>query len=67
MTANDVYNVAKALPKEELNKLYNMIKSEVELELPKINNRKKNFQSSMFTETECLKYLIQHFNKKRIP
>jgi hypothetical protein len=67
MTAVDVYNVAKALPKEEFNKLCCMINSENEKQEPKIKSRKKDKVLPIFTQYDCFEYLISHFNKERIP
>lgn len=65
MQATDVYNIAKALPKEELKKLYNLLGS-----LPDIKERNSKFKKARkklpeFTVDDAIKYLIEnHFNKK---
>lgn len=63
MNAIDVYNVANALPKEELIKLYDMLK--IEIQPSKTINKKKKLLPE-FTVNDGIRYLIKnHFNKIR--
>lgn len=65
MTATDVYNIACALPKEELHRLYNMLgeKTQVKKEL---KCKKKKLPD--FTVEDGIRYLIDnHLNKVRKP
>lgn len=65
MNANDVYNVAKALPQEELKKLCIMLKVDLKPEPRKIN---RNAKSIDFTVEDGIEYLItKYFNKVRKP
>lgn len=66
MNANDVYNIAKALPKEEFVKLYDMIRSEIDVSNPR--NKKVKHKPTLpdYSVDDSIKYLIEnHFNKKR--
>lgn len=63
MNANDVYNVAKALPNEELKKLCIMLKADSVL-VPR--KRVKKTKSIDFTVEDGIEYLItKYFNKVR--
>ncbi len=60
MNSDTVYQVAKALPKEELILLFEKLKKDF-ITIEK-SNRKKN---SMLTKEEAKEYLLSHvFNKK---
>ncbi|WP_417558800.1 hypothetical protein [Mesoflavibacter zeaxanthinifaciens] len=68
MNANDVYNIAKALPKEELYRLYDMLKGNIKADKTKLSSKQVKNQMPDFTLEDSIKYLIEnHFNKKRIP
>jgi hypothetical protein len=61
MNANDVYNIAKALPEEELLRLYYMLDISVK---PKKRLNKKRKTLPKFTVNDGIRYLINnHFNK----
>lgn len=65
MQAIDVYNIAKALSKEELKKLYNLLGSlpEVKEGNPKLTKERKKLPD--FTVDDAIKFLLEnHFNKK---
>lgn len=65
MNANDVYNVAKALPIEELQKLCSMLKIDLQPEIPKSRKKKPPVD---FTVEDGIKYLIEnYFHKVRQP
>ena len=65
MDANDVYNVAQALPKEELKKLCIMLKIDLQPEIPK---KKKKKPPVDFTVEDSIKYLVgTYFQKVRKP
>ncbi|QRM89322.1 hypothetical protein FG167_08770 [Lacinutrix sp. WUR7] len=66
MTANDVYNVAKALSSEELTKLCNMLNSNVKNKKEVNKQTRKRIILPEFTKDDAIKYLIEnHFSKKR--
>ena len=61
MIANDVYNIAKALSKEELLKLYDMLKSDVNQFKIDLKMKKK---LPDFTTKDGLRFLlINHIEK----
>ena len=61
MVAEDVYRIAKALPKEEFTKLYHILKSHHK---PKPSLKKKLRRTS--TVEECIAYLVEnHCNKNK--
>ncbi|SDH09639.1 MULTISPECIES: hypothetical protein [Winogradskyella] len=61
MNANDVYNIAKALPEEELIRLYNMLDISVR---PKTKIKKKRKPLPEFTVNDGIRFLLKnHFNK----
>ncbi|MEL0457337.1 hypothetical protein WJN01_13950 [Flavobacteriaceae bacterium SZ-1-7] len=61
MNANDVYNVAKALPKEELDKLCDMLAINYQPQKA-IKPKKKPLPD--FTVEDGIRYLLaNHFNK----
>ncbi|HIC32093.1 MAG TPA: hypothetical protein EYO76_09265 [Flavobacteriaceae bacterium] len=65
MQATDVYNIAKALSKEELKKLYNLLGSlpDIKKHTPKLTKARKKLPD--FTIDDAIKFLIEnHFNKK---
>ena len=63
MVANDVYTIAKALPKEELVKLYDLLKGDLNSTKIKFNKRKK---LPDFTMEDGLRYLLEnHFSKTK--
>lgn len=59
MLASDVYVIAKALPEEELTKLFHMLKSEM-------NKKNINIKDKLpdFTDNDAIKYLIENVVKK---
>ncbi|EGV43441.1 hypothetical protein BZARG_1294 [Bizionia argentinensis JUB59] len=61
MDASTVYRVAKALPQEELAKLYDMLKSEIfPVKFPsKIDETKGEVK---FTDEDALEYLFDKLN-----
>ncbi|MBQ0768009.1 hypothetical protein [Bizionia paragorgiae] len=66
MNANDVYNIAKALPPEELMKLYKMIKGDIKVVKPTLKTKSKRKPLPDFTLEDSVKYLIEnHFNEKK--
>lgn len=66
MTANDVYNIAKALPEEELHRLCNML--EVKMQPKKTIVKRKQKSLPDFTIEDGIKLLIKnHFSKIRTP
>jgi hypothetical protein len=60
MKASDVYTIAKALPQEEIAKLYDMLKKEVNNDL-KIKKSRKKLPD--FTVEDALRYLLEHHIK----
>lgn len=65
MTANDVYNIANALPKEELDRLCDMLGVKVQ---PKVKFKKKRKPLPDFTVEDGIRHIIEtHFNKIRKP
>jgi hypothetical protein len=60
MKASDVYTIAKALPQEEIAKLYDMLKKEVNNGL-KIKKSRKKLPD--FTVEDALRYLLEHHIK----
>ncbi len=61
MDANDVYNIAKALPQEELIRLCNMLDISVR---SKTKIKKKRKALPEFTVNDGIRYLLKHhFNK----
>ncbi|OIQ27981.1 MAG: hypothetical protein BM564_11340 [Bacteroidetes bacterium MedPE-SWsnd-G2] len=56
MDANVVYSVAKALPKEELDRLYRMLKSEL---YPVKKESKAKEIAPDFTDEDALEYLFK--------
>ena len=65
MNANDVYNIAKAPPNEELMRLRYML--EVRMQ-PKKSIKRKKKPLPDFTVEDGIRYLIDnHFNKIRTP
>lgn len=61
MVATDVYNVAKALSKEEFHKLSDMLRKEVnptKVKVPSKNNLPD------FTKEDGLRYLLKNLIKK---
>jgi hypothetical protein len=63
MVANDVYTIAKALPKEEQIKLYDLLKGDINSTKIKFNKRKK---LPDFTMEDGLRYLLEnHFKKPK--
>jgi hypothetical protein len=61
MIATDVYTIAKALPKEEFIKLFNMLKSDVNKSDIKL--KKKNVLPE-FTKKDGLRYLLENHIRK---
>ncbi|WP_417196984.1 hypothetical protein [Bizionia sp.] len=61
MDASVVYSVAKALPKEELAKLYDMLKSEMFPVKPPIKID-ETIEDVKFTDEDALEYLFDKFN-----
>ncbi len=59
MVATDVYNIAKALSKEEYNKLYNMLRTDVNKSNLKVKNKLPEF-----TKEDALRYLLENYIKK---
>lgn len=60
MDANTAYQVAKALPREEQEQLFDMLKKD----LYSINPKKKKSRT-VLTEEDAIQYLLTHvFNKK---
>ena len=67
MNANDVYNIAKALQKDELIKLYDMLKSDVIDQDKVVIKKNKKKQLPKFTIEDGIKYLINnHIKNKNI-
>ena len=67
MNANDVYNIAKALQKDELIKLYDMLKSDVIDQDKVLIKKNKKKQLPKFTIEDGIKYLINnHIKNKNI-
>ncbi|WMI64086.1 hypothetical protein RBH94_08380 [Aestuariibaculum sp. YM273] len=65
MNANDVYNIAQALPKEELVKLCDMLGVSIK---PKKPLKPKKRPLPDFTVEDGIRYLLaNHFNKIRTP
>ncbi|WP_147676280.1 hypothetical protein [Algibacter pacificus] len=65
MNANDVYNIASALPKEELARLCNMLEIKTQ---PKKSIKRKGKPLPNFTEEDGIRYLLDHhFNKIKTP
>ncbi|WP_047247493.1 hypothetical protein [Maribacter thermophilus] len=60
MVASDVYTIAKALPIEEMAKLYDMLKKDIE-KRPKIKKGRKKLPD--FTVEDALDYLLEHHIK----
>lgn len=61
MVASDVYNIAKALPKEEFIKLYNILRTDVNKNSLKVKNKLPEF-----TKEDALRYLLEnHIQKNR--
>lgn len=61
MNAHVVYQVAKALPKEEQIALYEMLQKELSLSSLKITKKKQ----SVLTKEAAIQYLLKNvFNKK---
>lgn len=62
MTAQDVYNIAKALPKEEYIHLFTMINNSL-----KNSTGNKNTKQPVLTDIEAQQYLLENiFSKKSI-
>ncbi|RCS28090.1 hypothetical protein DUT90_01930 [Polaribacter sp. WD7] len=59
MVASDVYNIAKALSKEEFVKLYNMLRTDVNKNNLKIRNKLPEF-----SKKDALQYLLENHIKK---
>lgn len=55
MDASNVYMIAKALPQDELTKLYNMLKKDI-LEVPKIKKARKKLPD--FTVNDAFNNLL---------
>ena len=67
MNANDVYNIAKALQKDEFIKLYDMLKSDVVDQDKVLIKKNKKKQLPKFTIEDGIKYLINnHIKNKNI-
>jgi hypothetical protein len=65
MIANEVYTIAKHLSKEEIVKLYNMLKNDVQQNKIKL---KKNSKLPDFTMEDGLHFLLKnHITKKNKP
>ncbi len=65
MIANDVYTIAKHLSKEEILKLYNMLKNDVQQNKIKL---KKKSKLPDFTMEDGLHFLLKnHITKKNKP
>ena len=60
MTASDVYNVAKALPVQEQEQLYNMLKNDVK-EKYKLKKKRKTLPE--FTVEDGIQYLMDKIRK----
>lgn len=61
LVAKDIYNIAKALSKEEFLKLYNIIKSDInKTEL----NLKNNKKLPNFSKSDSLRYILNNVVKK---
>ena len=61
MNANIVYSVVKALPREEQERLFALLKTDM-LDAPKTKHKKK---PKLITAAEVDAYLLKHvFNKK---
>jgi len=64
MNATDVYNIAKALPEEELLRLCGMLKIDIQPE----KEIKKEKVLPNFTVEDGIRHLLKsHFNKIRTP
>ncbi|AEH01404.1 hypothetical protein [Lacinutrix sp. 5H-3-7-4] len=64
MQATDVYNIAKALPKKELNKLYKLLGSLPEIKESSPITKSKRKKVPDFTVDDAIEFLIEnHFNK----
>jgi hypothetical protein len=61
MIATDVYNIAKALPKEEFIKLSNMLRSDIKKSEIKL---KKKYELPDFTKEDGLRYLLENHIRK---
>lgn len=61
MNANIVYSVAKALPKEEFQKLYALLKDDLQLKVPTTSKKKQKLISRAEADAFILKTV---FNKK---
>lgn len=61
MVANDVYNIAKALSKEELNKLFYMLKKDINSNKVEIKKSKK---LPDFNMKDGLRYFLENHLKK---
>lgn len=63
MTAQDVYNIAKALPKEEYVHLYVMLQGSLEPNATRKNNRKQ----PLISDLQAQKYLLKNlFNEESV-
>ena len=61
MVSSDVYNIAKALSKEEYSKLYKMIRTDFNKNTIKLKNKLPEF-----TKEDGLRYLLEnHIKQKR--
>jgi hypothetical protein len=63
MVANDVYTIAKHLSKEEMSKLYNMLKNDVQENQIKL---KKKSKLPDFTMEDGLRFLLKNHITKKI-
>lgn len=61
MIAKDVYNIAIALPKEELKKLYDMLKCQINQDEIKLKTKKI---LPDFSKEDSLRYLLENLIKK---
>lgn len=62
MKAETAYHVIKALPKEEVPRLYRMLG----IEAPKVKvNTKKKKKKKLLTDAEAQEYLSRIFNERR--
>ncbi|GLB47694.1 hypothetical protein [Neptunitalea lumnitzerae] len=62
MNANDVYNIATALPDDELKKLYDMIHVKIQPKKQSIPFKRKRKSLPEFTIEDGIRYLIEnHF------
>ena len=59
MVASDVFNLAKALSKEEYNKLYNMLRTDINKNTRILKNKLPEF-----TKEDALRYLLENHIKK---